>query len=76
MLVAQSYEWAAYATVDYILRVLGNKTLPEEQDVPVRILTKDSIAKAKKAYSGSYDEFHEICFGSAFVSGYSGLWRL
>lgn len=77
MLAAQSYEWTAYATVDYILRVLGKKELPEEQDVPVRIVTKDSIAKAKKDYNGpSYDEFHEICFGGAFIDGYKGLWRI
>ncbi len=77
MLVAQSYEWTAYATVDYVLRVLGGKELPKEQDVPVRIVDKDSIAKAKKDYSGpSYDNFDEICFGSAFVTGYTNLWRL
>lgn len=77
MLVAQSYEWNAYATVDYILRVLGKKELPKEQDVPVRILTKEIIEKAKKEYSGpSYDDFHEICFGAAFINGYTNLWRL
>lgn len=77
MLVAQSYEWNAYATVDYILRVLGKKELPKEQDVPVRVITKETIEKAKKEYSGpSYDDFHEICFGAKFLEGYSGLWRL
>lgn len=77
MMVAQSYEWNAYAMVDYALRALGGKKLPEIQDVPVRVVTKESIAKAIEDYKGpSYDDFYEICFGSAFVSGYSTLWNL
>lgn len=76
MLVAQSYEWTAYAMVDYALRVIGGKELPKVQDVPVRVITKESIAKAKKDYKSNYDDFSEICFGGEFVTGYSGLWNL
>ena len=43
MLVAQSYEWTAYAMVDYALRVLNGSALPQEQDVPVRVVTSKSI---------------------------------
>lgn len=76
MLVASSYEWTAYAIVDYVLRVFGGLTLPVEQDVPLKIVTKEIIQKDIKSYDGpSYDGYHEICFGSDFVPGYSGLWN-
>ena len=76
MLVASSYEWTAYAIVDYVLRVFGGLTLPAEQDVPLKIVTKEIIQKDVKSYDGpSYDGYHEICFGSDFVPGYSGLWN-
>ena len=77
MLVAQSYEWTAYAMVDYALRVLNGSALPQEQDVPVRVITSKSISEdlANNTYSG-IDGFYEICFGANFVTGYSGLWNL
>ena len=76
MLVASSYEWTAYAIVDYALRVFGGLELPAEQDVPLKIVTKEIIQKDIKSYDGpSYDGYHEICFGSDFVPGYSGLWN-
>lgn len=75
MLVAQSYEYTAYAMVDYAIRVLGGKDLPEDQSVPVRVLTAESIKKdlREKAFSGM-DGFYEVCFGSSFVGGYATLW--
>lgn len=77
MLVAQSYEWTAYAMVDYTLRVLAKAELPKEQDVPVRIVTSKSIGEELKEYDDDdIDGFHEICFGGAFVQGYSTLWNL
>lgn len=79
MLVAQSYEWTAYAMVDYTLRVISKSELPEEQDVPVRIITPDSIKTDIEEYGDDYEDvdgFYEICFGSAFVPGYSTLWNL
>lgn len=76
MLVAQSYEWTSYAMVDYALRVLGNKTLPKEQDVPFRIITKDIIKKALEENKDEIDGFHEICFGSKFIDGYNSLWKI
>ena len=76
MLVAHSYEWTAYAMLDYALRILGGKTLPAEQDVPFRVLTKDGIKKAKEESKDSFDSFHEICFGGAFVDGYNALWSI
>lgn len=77
MLVAQSYEWTAYAMVDYALRVLNKSELPQEQDVPVRVVTAESIKKdlADNTYP-DIDGFYEICFGANFVTGYSGLWIL
>lgn len=74
MLVAHSYEWTAYAMLDYAMRLAGGLTLPTEQDVPFRILTKDVIKKAIDEYNDSFDSFHEICFGDAFVTGYNNLW--
>ena len=74
MLVAQSYEWTAYGMIDYVLRVLGGYPLPAAQDVPFRILTKDTMKKAMDEYSGGYDGFHEIAFGNAFITGYNALW--
>lgn len=74
MLVAQSYEWTAYALVDYALRVKGNETLPKEAYVPVRVLTKETIKKAIEAYDNTFDGFYEICFGGNFIRGYNGLW--
>ena len=76
MLVAHSYEWTAYAMLDYALRILGGKSLPAEQDVPFRILTKDIIKKAKEESKDDFDSFHEICFGGAFVDGYNNLWSI
>lgn len=77
MLVAQSYEWTAYAMVDYALRVMNHSSLPEEQDVPVRIVTEESIKNDMKNNTYSdIDGFYEICFGDRFVSGYSTLWDL
>lgn len=75
MLVAQSYEWTAYGMIDYVLRVLGGLSLPAAQDVPFRILTKDTMKKAMDEYSGGYDGFHEIAFGNAFITGYNTLWN-
>lgn len=74
MLVAQSYEWTAYAIVDYALRVMAKTELPKKQDVPLRIVTAESIAKDLEN-NDDYD-FYEICFGAAFVEGYSNLWNL
>ncbi len=77
MLVAQSYEWTAYAMVDYALRVLNNSDLPAEQDVPVRIVTADSIkADLESNTYSNIEGFFEICFGANFVTGYRGLWSL
>lgn len=76
MLIAQSYEWTAYAMVDYGLRVMGGKTLPEEQDVPVRIVTKSSIEKAVSEYKKSFDAFYEICFGEDYIYNYRSMWNL
>lgn len=77
MLVAQSYEWTAYAMVDYALRVLNGSALPQEQDVPVRVVTSKSINEdlENNTYS-NIEGFYEICFGANFVTGYSGLWNL
>ncbi len=75
MLVAHSYEWTAYAMVDYILRIAGGLKLPEQQDVPFRVLTKDIINKAIDDSDESFDTFDEICFGSNFVTGYNNLWN-
>ncbi len=77
MLVAQSYEWTAYAMVDYALRVLDKADLPEQQSVPVRVVTKDSIKSdlENTEYEG-IDGFYEICFGANFVTGYRKLWGL
>ncbi len=76
MLVAQSYEWIAYAAADYAVRVLAGGELPKEQDVPLRIITADSIAKDISSYSGpDYDHYYEICFGAAYVWGYYNLWN-
>ena len=77
MLVAHSYEWTAYAMVDYALRVLNKSSLPQEQDVPVRIVTADSIKKdLKDSTFTDIEGFYEICFGDRFVPGYSTLWDL
>ena len=75
MLVAQSYEWTAYGMIDYVLRVLGGLALPDQQDVPFRILTKDIMKKEMEEYSGGYDGFHEIAFGNGFITGYNAMWN-
>lgn len=77
MLVAQSYEWTGYGVVDYVLRILGKSTLPQEEDVPFRTVSADIIKKALKDYGDDdIDGFHEICFGSDFLTGYRGLWDI
>ena len=74
MLVAQSYEWIAYATVDYSIRVMSGSKLPKEQDVPFRIVNQASIKKELEEDDSDADGFYQICFGAAFVDGYSRLW--
>ena len=77
MLVAQSYEWTAYAMMDYVLRILGNKTLPEIQSVPVRVVDKDIIQnETKNSEYTEIDGFDEICFGSNFITDYRKMWGL
>lgn len=77
MLVAQSYEWIAYSMVDYSLRVLGGKKLPDIQSVPVRVVNKASIkSDLEKTEYTDIDGFYEICFGANFVTGYRSLWGL
>ena len=76
MLVAHSYEWIGYATVDYALRVMSGSKLPDEQDVPFRIVTSDIIKKELENDETDSDGFYQICFGAAFVDGYSHLWGL
>ncbi len=75
MLVAQSYEWTAYAMFDYSLRVLGEQKLPDIQSVPVRVVTADSIKNDME--NTEYEDiegFYEICFGANFITGYRKLW--
>ncbi len=77
MLVAQSYEWTAYAMMDYVLRVLGKKSLPEVQTVPVRVVDKDIIQNEMS--NTEYTEikgFDEICFGSNFITDYRKKWSI
>ncbi len=77
MLVAQSYEWTAYAMLDYSLRVLGEEKLPDIQSVPVRVVTKESIANdLENTEYEEIDGFYEICFGANFITGYRKLWGL
>ncbi len=76
MLVAQSYEWTAYAMVDYALRILNRSELPSDLEVPVRVITKESIKNELEETIYEVDGFHEICFGSNFLTGYTGLWNL
>lgn len=77
VLVAQSYEWTAYAMMDYVLRILGNKTLPEIQSVPVRVVDKDIIQnETKNSEYTEIDGFDEICFGSNFITDYRKMWGL
>ncbi len=76
MLVAQSYEWTAYAMVDYAMRIMNKNELPSEQDVPVRVVTSESIKNDLEKNTYEIDGFYEICFGSNFITGYSGLWNL
>lgn len=76
MLVAQSYEWTAYGMVDYAMRVLGGVSMPEEQYVPFRILTRETIANAIDNFGGLSGNFNRICFGSNFEYGYDSLWQI
>ncbi len=76
MLVAHSYEWVGYATIDYALRVMSGSKLPTDQSVPFRIVTADIIKKALNEDDSDADGFYEICFGAAFVDGYTNLWSL
>ena len=76
MLVAQSYEWTAYGMVDYAMRILGNISIPEEQYVPFRILTTESISDAIYNFGGLSGNFNRICFGSHFEYGYNSLWQV
>lgn len=76
-LVAQSYEWTAYAMMDYVLRVLGDKKLPEIQSVPVRVVNGDTIAnEMEKTEYEDIEGFYEICFGANFITGYRKMWGL
>lgn len=77
MLVAQSYEWTAYAMLDYALRVMGEEKLPDIQSVPVRVVTSDSIANdIENTEYEEIDGFYEICFGANFITGYRKLWGI
>ncbi len=76
MLVSHSFEWTAYAMLDYAMRAMSDAELPKEQDVPFRIITKASIKKESDEYSGDFDTYAEICYGDAFITGYNGLWGL
>lgn len=76
MLVAQSYEWTAYGMVDYAMRILGDVSVPDEQYVPFRILTTESISDAIYNFGGLSGNFNRICFGSHFEYGYGTLWQL
>lgn len=75
MLVAQSFEWTAYAMLDYSLRVIGEQKLPDIQSVPVRVVTKESIENdLENTEYEEIDGFYEICFGANFITGYRKLW--
>lgn len=77
MLVAQSFEWTAYAMLDYSLRVLGDQKLPDIQSVPVRVVTADSIKNdLENTEYEEIDGFYEICFGANFITGYRKLWGI
>ena len=74
MLVEKSYEWVGYATIEYALRVMSGSKLPSDQSVPFRIVTSDIIKKALEEDDSDADGFYQICFGAAFVDGYTNLW--
>ena len=77
MLVAQSYEWTAYAMLDYAMRVMDGSKLPDIQSVPVRVVNKESIEKdLEETEYEEIDGFYEICFGANFITGYRKLWGL
>ena len=76
MLIGQSYEWTAYGMVDYALRIIGGIDMPNEQYVPFRILTAETISNAIYNFGGLSGNFNRICFGSEFEYGYGSLWQL
>ena len=77
MLVSRSYEWTAYAVMDYSLRIMsGAPNTPDQMYVPFRLVTKDVIEKEIKDYTGTFDGFYEICFGAEYIKGYRDLWQL
>ena len=55
---------------------MSGSKLPDEQDVPFRIVTSDIIKKELENDETDSDGFYQICFGAAFVDGYSHLWGL
>lgn len=81
MIVAQSYEAVAYGFVDYCMRGLSS-TVPESENLPMRIFTAETIAAEKTEPSEDLEdiegdvEYYRYAFESIFSEGYPTLWSL
>ncbi|BAJ27191.1 MULTISPECIES: sugar ABC transporter substrate-binding protein [Kitasatospora] len=53
--VAVSYGWATWAAFDDLNRIFNKVPLPQDDGVPVRLLTADNLPPAGQRYEGGYD---------------------
>lgn len=62
--VAEPYSWAVYASFDALNRIFNGVPVPEDDGIPLGLLTKDNLPAEGQRYDGGYD----------YASKYKALW--
>lgn len=70
MVVGESLDWIAYATVDTIIRAFDGNTEPIDEQVPHLIFTQENVETC-----GIPAEYGKG-YGDAYIAGYETLWGL
>lgn len=73
MTIGENLDWIAHAVIDYEMRLLAGKTVPQNENIPLYIWTSDNINDAMGT-SGSAE--FSTGYGDAYISGYEKLWML
>lgn len=89
MVSAESYEWTAYITVDYLLKLLGGNDNPTSLEIPFMMTSYDNVKKLENSQKNSDEDSDEdsedesdnaplieSVFEKAFKDGFLKSWKI
>lgn len=56
IVAAESYEWTAYLTLDYILKILDGQDSPDTADIPFMMISYDNVAALESSTSSNNED--------------------